>query len=322
MDDHDQRFKTLLQLFFADFLRLFFSSWAERFDFKHIEWLNLEVFADPPKGRRRTLDLVAKLRARKPVRTPAASRTRRQWLALVHVEIEGRDRVAPLRPRMWKAYHHLRDKYDLPVLPIGVYLRVGLDGVGTDVYEEHFWEFRPVRFEYLYVGLPALDGLQYVTGDNWLGVALSALMRVPAERQVWLGAEALRRITEAPLTEQHRYLLGECVQAYLPLDESQWVEFNELLTTKPYEGVKKMRATWFDQGMAKGREEGREIGREEGREEGRRESLRELLEQRFGPLSKRVRQRLQSLPTERLETLFKQGLRAKSLGELGLEGDR
>ncbi|HUY33480.1 MAG TPA: DUF4351 domain-containing protein [Pirellulales bacterium] len=309
MDDHDQRFKTLLQLFFADFLRLFFSSWAERFDFKHIEWLNLEVFADPPKGRRRTLDLVAKLQARKSVRTPPAG-TRQQWLALVHVEIEGRDRVAPLRPRMWKAYHYLRDKYDLPVLPIGVYLRVGLDGIGTDVYEEHFWEFRPVRFEYLYVGLPALDGLQYVTGDNWLGVALSALMRVPEERQVWLGAQALRRITEAPLTEQQRYLLGECVQAYLPFDESQWDEFNELLNTKPYEGVKKMRATWFDQGVAKGREEGR------------RESLRELLEQRFGPLSKPIRQRLQSLPTERLETLFKQGLRAKSLGDLGLEGDR
>ncbi|HEV3021361.1 MAG TPA: DUF4351 domain-containing protein [Pirellulales bacterium] len=67
---------------------------------------------------------------------------------------------------------------------------------------------------------------------------------------------------------------------------------------------------------------GRQDGRQEGRDEGRRESLRDLLEQRFGPLSKSVRQRLQSLPTERLETVFRKGLRAKSLGELGLEGDR
>ena len=113
-------------------------------------------------------------------------------------------------------------KHDLPVLPIGLYLRVGLDGVGIDVYEEHFWDLRPVRFEYLYAGLPALDGVEYVEGDNWLGVALSALMRVPEERQVWLGAEALRRISAAPLTEQHRYLLGECVQNYLPLDFANW----------------------------------------------------------------------------------------------------
>jgi hypothetical protein len=42
---------------------------------------------------------------------------------LIHVEIEGRDRVAGLRPRMWKAYHLLRDKHEYPVLPIGLYLR-------------------------------------------------------------------------------------------------------------------------------------------------------------------------------------------------------
>ena len=32
MCDHDQRFKTLLKEFFADFLRLFFAPWAERLD--------------------------------------------------------------------------------------------------------------------------------------------------------------------------------------------------------------------------------------------------------------------------------------------------
>ncbi len=93
MEDHDQRFKTLLQLHFADFLRLFFSSWAARFDLERVEWLNLEIFADPPNGRRRTLDFVAKLRARKQVAIQSAGQ-RRRWIALVHVEIEGRDRVA------------------------------------------------------------------------------------------------------------------------------------------------------------------------------------------------------------------------------------
>jgi hypothetical protein len=129
MEDHDQRFKTLLQLRFADFLRLFFSTWAERFDLRQVEWLNLEAFPDPPKGRRRTLDLVAKLRVRsRPRSRPAAKRG--PWLALVHVEIESRDRVVPLRPRMWNAYHHLRQKYGLPVLPIALYLRVGLNVSG------------------------------------------------------------------------------------------------------------------------------------------------------------------------------------------------
>ena len=58
---------------------------------------------------------------------------------------------------MFRSYANLRARHGLPVLPIGLYLRVGLQGIGVDVYEEHFWELRPVRFEYLYVGLPALD---------------------------------------------------------------------------------------------------------------------------------------------------------------------
>jgi hypothetical protein len=204
---------------------------------------------------------------------------------------------------MFRSYVHLRDRYGLPVLPIGLYLRVGLDGVGVDVYEEQFWELRPVHFEYLYVGLPALDGLQYVQGANWLGVALAALIRIPKERRVWLGAEALRQIQQAPLSAQQRYLLGDCVQAYLPLDAEQWREFNHLLTTEPYKGVQKMRATWYDQGF----------------EERRRKLLQELLETRFGPLSAAVRERLQSLPAKRLTRLVKAVLTAKSLRELGLE---
>jgi hypothetical protein len=37
-----------------------------------------------------------------------------------------------------------------------------------------------------------------VQGDNWLGVAVAALMRIPKERVAWLGAEAFRRIKGAP----------------------------------------------------------------------------------------------------------------------------
>ena len=51
-----------------------------------------------------------------------------------------------MRPRMFDAYVQLRRTHRLPVLPIGVFLRVGLDGIGVDFYEEHFWELRAVRF--------------------------------------------------------------------------------------------------------------------------------------------------------------------------------
>src|SRR5438270_901520 len=277
MSDHDQRFKTLLKEFFADFLRLFFAPWAERLDCRQVEWLDKEVFPDPPEGARHILDLVAKVPTRQAVPEQGSGEPER-WLALIHVEIESPDKVAPLRPRMFRSYVHLRAGHGLPVLPIGLYLRVGLQGIGVDVYEERFWELRPVRFEYLYVGLPALDAVEYVQGDNWLGVALAALMRIPHDRVAWLGAEALRRIHAAPLTDQQRFLLGECVHAYLPLDPAQEREFERLIATAPYQGAQAMNVTPYEKGIAKGREEGREQGREQGREEGRRAILYSLVE--------------------------------------------
>lgn len=300
--DHDQRFKTLIQEFFGDFLTLFFVDWAQRLDCAAVEWLHQEVFPDPPEGSRRVLDLVGKLPTRQAVPGQRSGEAE-SWLALVHIEIESPDSAAPLRPRMFHAYVNLRNKYGLPVLPIGVFLRVGLDGIGIDVYEENFWEFQTVKFQYLYVGLPALDGIQYVQGDNWLGVALAALMRIPRERVAWLGAEALRRISQAPLTDQQRFLLGECVQAYLPLEEEQQHEFQKLVASEEYKGVQAVNATWFEQGV----------------EKGWRQVLQKQLEKRFGSLSEAVRERLRQLPAERLSPLAEELLRAESLRELGLE---
>ena len=137
MIDHDQRFKVLIQLFFADFLLLFFRPWAERLDCSTVTWLDKEVFPDPPEGSRHALDLVAKLATRQLVPGQRSGEPD-HWLALVHIEIESPDKVKPLRPRMFRSYVHLRDKYELPVLPIALYLRVGLEGVGVDSYEERF----------------------------------------------------------------------------------------------------------------------------------------------------------------------------------------
>ncbi len=106
--------------------------------------------------------------------------------------------------------------------------------------------------ECLYVGLPGLDAVQYLEGDNWLGVALSALMRIPAEQVAWLGAEALRRLAEAPLDNRRKFLLAECVQAYLPMTDEQRREFEALLSTEPYAGVQAVNVTVYEKGELKG----------------------------------------------------------------------
>jgi hypothetical protein len=171
-----------------------------------------------------------------------------------------------------------------------------------------------LRFRYLYVGLPGLDALEYLEGPSWLGVALAALMKIPADRVAWLAAEALKRIAEAPLPDRQRFLLGECVQAYLPMDEEQKRKFRELIVSPRYQGVKAMNVTWFEEGVIKGRAEGLEIGKEEGL----RTALRDQLEERFGPLSPQVLERLEQVPAERLRQMTRAVWRVTSLKDLGL----
>ncbi|MFI5453891.1 MAG: DUF4351 domain-containing protein [Isosphaerales bacterium] len=207
---------------------------------------------------------------------------------------------------MLSYYEQLRRWHGLPVLPIALYLRVGLDGIGWDVYEEKYWDHRLVTFEYAYVGLPGLDGEQYVAGEHLLGVALTALMRVPPARRAEVHAEALRRLAEARENDYRRYLLLDCLEAYATLDEEQAQELGALLRTERYQGAQAMAMTTFEKGLQQGLQSWRT-------------AFKKQLEARFGALSPSARERLDSLGPERLEALALELLKAQSLRELGLE---
>ena len=119
MEDHDQRFKKLVREFFRELFLLFFPQWAGQFDFAQVVWLDKEVFTDAPRGESRAMDLVAKL----PTRKGPSVKGKKNWLALIHIEVEARDSVAPLRRRMYEYYHELRHNHSLQVLPIALYQR-------------------------------------------------------------------------------------------------------------------------------------------------------------------------------------------------------
>ncbi|HKI33829.1 MAG TPA: DUF4351 domain-containing protein [Gemmataceae bacterium] len=297
-EDHDQEFKALIQAFLREFIRLFFPEWYERFDFDHVEWLDKEIFLDPPRGKTRNLDLVARVPVRQVVPSQRSGEPDR-WIVLIHIEVEADDRITRLRPRMYDYYKGLRDRYHLPVWSLALYLHVGLEGVGWDVYEEHLWERLVLHFEYPYVGLPGLNAEEYANGESLLGVALSAMMRVPKERRLELVMHDLQRVAESRENDVRRNLLAGFVAKYRNLDEAQEQEFKRILETEQFRGVKVMTTTWHEQGE--------------------RKILERQLQKRFGPLSDKVRERLAALSAERLEELAEAILDAKSLKDLGLE---
>jgi hypothetical protein len=204
---------------------------------------------------------------------------------------------------MFGYYVQLRRDSQLPVLPIGLFPRVGLDGIGWDAYEEHFWEHRLLRFEYAYVGLPGLEAEPYATGEHLLGVALSALMRVPPERRAELHAEALKRIARSGENDWRRFLLAECVEAYGSLDEAQRQRLQALLTSEQYQEVRPLMITTYERGKI----------------EGRRETALLQLEAKFGPLAPAVRQQVEALAPEQLHQLVLDLVKAQSLQELHLQ---
>ncbi len=298
--DHDQRLKVLIKEFFRAFFVGFFPEWAARFEFDEVDWLDKELFLAPPQGERRQLDLVARLKLRPDAPPPRAGVS--DLVALIHLEVESRDSAVAFRPRMFEYYIQLRRDTGLPVLPIALFLRLGLDGIGWDAYEEHFWERRVVRFEYAYVGLPALDGEPYATGENLLGVALSALMRQPADRRAELYAEGLKRIAGSGENDYRRFLLAECLEAYAELDESQKERVQALLHAETYREVEPLMKTTYERGI----------------EQGERRSALRLMEARFGPLSAEVKRQVEALSPEALARLQIDILKAQALEELRL----
>lgn len=276
---------------------MFLPDWAERFDLSHVEWLDQEVFPDPPEGILRRLDLLAKLDTRESVDD--------KWLALLHIEVDSAETAVPRRRQSLLDVVNLLQTQDLPVLPIVLYLHVGMEGVGVDAFEFQFGPLCVIRFQYLYVGLPALDAVEYEERDV-LASALLGLMRIPAERAARMRADAARRIAVSEYNEYKQFLLMDCLEAYLTLSDSeQQAEYDRLITTEEYEEVKTMAVTTYERGL------------EQGLEQGRRGMIAIQIETKFGPLETHSREQLEAMNSDELDQLARRILTAESMEELG-----
>ena len=225
-------------------------------------------------------------------------------MALLHVEIESADKVAPFRPRMFVYYEQLRRHFQLPVLPIALLLRVGLEGIGWDVYEESFWGQTLVSFRYPYVGLAALDATQYLAGNNWLGVALTALMRAPKEQRLVVAQQAWRRLLQCPVNEYQRYLLCDVVDTYTGLTPDQRDVVEQSLLSDPDPGVRVMSVGLIEK------------WKQQGHQEGLREALLLQIQVRFGSVPESARERIEQMPMEKVREALAALFRVQTLDEL------
>ena len=350
MPDHDQRFKALIKEFFPDFLRLFFPKYANRLVLDSVHWEPTELLPHPPDGSRHSLDLVAKLKIRqgpgtKPI-LDASGKKAKECFAVIHLEIESSKSKTSIMNRLPTYYIHLRNRTKLPVLPIIIFLNRGGPGHGIMEHRDSLFGLEIQVMRFLYVALKGLNALEYMKKESLLAVALTALMDIPEESIAWVGAEALRKISQAPLKTHERFLLGECVRAYLPMGPQHGAEWDNLLATETFVGVKAMNKTIYEEGIEKGLKQGVKQGRKEGIEKGMERGMEKgiekgiekgmeqgmergrvelfemavnLLEGRFGPLPAKVLADLKSRSRQELRSMITNSFRIKSLKALDFD---
>jgi len=230
--------------------------------------------------------------------------------------------------------NRIDETFDLPVVPIAVYLNVRGEGIGWQSRELTGWGRTIVSYHFPYIGLPALDGVKYTETSNPIALALSGLMNVSPQDRARIKGEAVWRIERLRLDVRRRAVLIQSVEAFTVLDEQQTRDYEELLKSPRFQKAREMQKTIYDEaeelgekrglekglkkGLTEGLMEGRQTGRLEGRREGRRELLREQLETKFGTLSSRSRRKFQQLGDEELDRLACDLLKAQKLSDLGL----
>jgi hypothetical protein len=199
-NQHDKIFKQLLHAFLADFLRLTVPETLDRLDLSSPEFLDKELFAGGPRGRRRELDLLVRVQTvnGRPI--------------LIHVEVEAR--ASPgMDERLWRYRNQIQARYETRVLTIVIYLKRGCPGVCLKSWENDLGPSFP-ELRYVSFGFAGCLATEYLARPEPLAWALAALMNPGPLSRAELKMACLRRI--AKLRGQFdSYLLVNCVENYL-----------------------------------------------------------------------------------------------------------
>jgi len=266
-------------------VRLFDPETAAQLDLSTVSFRDTEAFTDIPQGERRTADLVAEIQTLAGI----------VELILMHVEIQ-REREARFPRRMWQYYSVLRQREDLPVIPIAVVLYAGRAAIAREVYEETVLGQTILTFRYLQISLPLLDAAEYVRAESVLGAGLASVMRLPARReaQIALHLASLRRVREAldagQVDDARAFLLVNFIATYLPLSDE---EQDTLRVQLQQEGDATMEATeltWAERMFEQGEQRGNVLGM--------REAIRQMLRARLGSVSSEMEAALTGMTRE------------------------
>jgi hypothetical protein len=242
--DHDQIFKTLFKEFFREFLEGFLPEIAEEIDFSCVEFLEQELFTELNRGKRKLLDLVAKVRLI----------SGEYEYILLHTEFESSKPDKKKFPeRMFKYFCQLFLKFGKPVIPIVVFSddKVWRTPV-PNTFTMQFKDTQYLRFFFHSIKLKHYNWRKFIDSKNPLIYALMAKMDYNKNDIVRLKADFLRLVLNAEKNIARRSLLIEFIETYIILNKGQEKQFEEIISQPKLKEVRKMVTVYEKRGIQKG----------------------------------------------------------------------
>jgi len=263
--DHDRLFKELLQTFFVEFMQLFFPDACRFIDFRHLKFLQQELYTDVVAGDKHVVDILVETRLKE-----------EPGLILVHLEPQAYVQK-DFNERMFIYFSRLYEKYRRRILPVAVF---SYDQV-RDEPDRFYLEFpflNVLEFRYFKLELKKLNWRDYAAGANPVAAALLSKMGFGPEERVKVRLEFMRMLARLKLDPARTELLGGFFEKYLKLSHEEEAEYQMELAKmdrKEAETIMQITTSWHEKGRAEGKLEGKIEGIKEGKIEGKLEAKME-----------------------------------------------
>lgn len=257
--DHDRLFKELIQTFFAEFMQLFFPEASRSIDFKHLKFLQQEVYTDIVAGEKHVVDILVETRLRE-----------EPGMIMVHIEPQAYVQK-DFNERMFIYFSRLYEKYRCRILPVAVF-SYDQKRNEPDNFTLQFPFLSVMQFRYYKIELKKLDWREYIKGSNPVAAALLSKMGFSSAERVKVKLEFMRMLARMKLDPARMEFLGGFFESYLKLNSEEEAELELEMNTvdrKEAEAIMQITTSWH--------EKGREKGKIEGEKEGRRETAKAAL---------------------------------------------
>lgn len=137
--------------------------------------------------------------------------------------------------------------------------------------------------------------------ENPIAAAFMAKMGYDKSERAKVKAECIRLLASLKLDPEKTPIIGRFIEAYLPLDETEMSQYNEIMEAIPVEekqAVSEVLTYWEQLGLQKGLEQGLQQGLDQ-----MRQMILRQIEQRFGNIPPDDLELLNQLPHDKLESL-------------------